>query len=73
MNIQDIKTELRIVLNFINSWEKLPLKYRDHKLQWEYKKARECHIIPDLLLIYEIDWWELILLLLRLWTHSEIF
>ncbi len=73
INDQKIKTELRKVLDIINNWEKLPTKYKDHKLQWDYKNARECHIRPDLLLVYEIDNQELILLLLRLWTHSEIF
>ncbi len=57
----------------LQKWEKLDKKYLDHNLKWNYKKARECHIKPDLLLIYEIKNKELSLLLLRLWTHSEIF
>ncbi len=72
-NNQDIVDEFEIVVKLLANWEKLPAKYYDHKLDWEYKKARECHIRPDLLLVYEIDKWELILLLLRLWSHSEIF
>lgn len=54
-------------------WEKLPIKYKDHALKWEYIWARECHIKPDLLLIYKIENWELELLLLRMWSHSDLF
>ncbi len=33
--------------------EILDEKYRDHSLSGNYKGARECHIEPDFLLIYE--------------------
>ena len=33
--------------------EILDEKYRDHSLSGNYKGARECHIEPDCLLIYE--------------------
>lgn len=70
---EKIVLELRKVLTIISNWEKLPDKYLDHKLNWDYKHMRECHIKPDLLLVYKIDKNKLILLLLRLWSHSEIF
>lgn len=34
--------------------DSLPEKYKDHALKGEYKGLRECHIMPDWLLIYEI-------------------
>lgn len=70
---EKIVLELRKVLTIISNWGKLPEKYMDHKLKWDYKDMRECHIKPDLLLVYKIDDNKLILLLLRLWSHSEIF
>ncbi len=65
--------EFEKIVDVLASGEKLPAKYSDHKLKWEHKDLRECHIRPDLLLVYRIDDSELLLLLLRLWSHSEIF
>ncbi len=48
-------------------------KYRDHELTGKYKGARECHVEPDWLLIYEIRDEVLVLMLYRLGTHSELF
>ena len=67
------KEELKKVLNILIKWEKLPEKYKDHSLKWKYIWYRECHIRPDLLLIYKIYNNELILSLFRIWTHSELF
>lgn len=46
-------------------------KYQDHPLQGEWKGFRDCHIKPDLVLIYEID--NDILRLVRLGSHAELF
>jgi len=70
---KNLKKELRKILEKLQYWEKLDIKYKDHKLKWDYFYARECHIRPDLLLIYEIREKNLVLLLLRLWSHSELF
>lgn len=53
----------------------LPLdpKYKDHKLNGNYKDCRECHITPDWLLIYEISEKELILYLTRTGSHSKLY
>ena len=51
----------------------LPQKYKDHCLKGNYKEFRECHIQPDWLLIYKKDKKDLILLLLRTGSHSELF
>jgi mRNA interferase YafQ len=50
----------------------LPVRYQDHALTGEYADCRECHLKPDLLLIYrrlEGD----VLELTRLGSHSELF
>lgn len=50
----------------------LAAKFQDHSLQGDYKNCRECHIRPDLLLVYEkID--KKTLTLIRLGSHSDIF
>jgi mRNA interferase YafQ len=49
----------------------LPEKYVDHSLSGDWKDYRDCHIKPDLVLIYKID--SASLKLARIGTHSELF
>lgn len=53
--------------------EILEPKYRDHKLKGSLRGLRECHIKPDLLLIYSKQEDVLILNALNLDSHSELF
>lgn len=48
-------------------------KYRDHSLSGDYAGFRECHIQPDWLLVYRIDYEGIFLLLSRTGTHSDLF
>jgi mRNA interferase YafQ len=50
----------------------LPDRNRDHQLSGEWRDHRECHLKPDLLLIYRKPD-ELVLQLVRLGSHSELF
>lgn len=49
----------------------LPEKYSDHSLTGDWTGFRECHIKPDILLIYDNSANKLNLV--RLGTHSELF
>jgi len=49
----------------------LPTKFRDHTLKGGYAGCRECHLKPDLLLIYVQTEDEL--RLIRLGSHSDLF
>lgn len=51
--------------------EPLPQPFKDHKLKGVWRDFRECHIEPDLLLIYTITDFEL--RPTRLGTHSQLF
>lgn len=51
----------------------LPAKNHDHALTGDYKGFRECHIIPDWLLIYSRDETVKIVSLTRTGTHSDLF
>lgn len=64
---------LKDVITKLASGETLPEKNRDHALTGNYKGCRECHILPDWLLIYQIENKELILFLTRTGTHSDLF
>ena len=49
-----------------------PDKNRDHALAGEWRDHRECHLKPDLLLIYRKEGQD-VLQLIRLGSHSELF
>lgn len=51
----------------------LPKKYNDHELKWKYTWLRDCHILPDVVLIYQYIDNELILSLVRIWQHNNLF
>lgn len=60
------------VLNCLCNDLALAEKYRDHALTGEWKDFRDCHIKPDLILIY-IKKYDGYLQLVRLGSHSELF
>lgn len=53
--------------------ETLEPRYKDHPLIGNYIGFRECHIKPDLLLVYEIRDGVLELYLAATGSHSELF
>lgn len=61
------------VIKLLAAGKDLPDKNRDHQLSGNFSGCRECHILPDWLLIYEIDGEELILYLTRTGSHSDLF
>ena len=63
----------REVVNKLANDENLEPKYRDHALKGEYIGFRECHLKPDLLLIYQKQDDVLILYCLDIGSHSELF
>ena len=65
--------DFKYVVNELRNQRPLAEKYRDHELMGKYKGFRECHINPDWLLIYRIEYDELILVLARTGTHSDLF
>ncbi|MBQ9619192.1 MAG: type II toxin-antitoxin system YafQ family toxin [Neisseriaceae bacterium] len=46
-------------------------EHHDHDLKGKWKGSRECHVKPDLLLIYEYQ--DEHILLQRIGSHSELF
>lgn len=67
-----VTAEWAEVLSCLCSDSYLPEKYKDHALTGEWKDFRDCHIKPDLILIYtkKNDGF---LQLVRLGSHSELF
>lgn len=64
---------LERVIEILANGDPLPERYKDHVLSGNYKGYRECHITPDWLRVYKIHADELILLLSRTGTHSDLF
>ena len=62
---------LQQVIDILAIPASLPEKNKDHRLKGNYTNKRECHIMPDWLLIYRIE--NNRLLLYRTGTHSDLF
>ena len=60
------------VVTLLAKGEALPEKNRDHSLSGNWIGHRECHVLPDWLLIYRIEDEVLVLTLTRTGTHSDL-
>jgi mRNA interferase YafQ len=69
---RDIDLLISEIVTLLSDDESLPQRNRDHALSGEWSDHRECHIKPDLLLIYRKPD-DLVLQLVRLGSHSELF
>ena len=59
------------VVDLLAAGKTLPEKNRDHALSGDWLGYRECHIMPDWLLIYKVEEDILLLTLTRTGTHSD--
>jgi len=66
----DLQNFIEIIYKLSNGLT-LDIKYKDHQLKGELKEFRECHIKPDLLLVYRIKNNQLELI--DIGSHSELF
>ena len=65
------KNKIYEIMNMIINQILLDPKYKDHKLQGEWKDCRECHIESDWLLIYRLE--KDFVSFERNGTHSDLF
>lgn len=63
--------ELDKITKMLRSKQPLPPKHKDHALKWDYEGYRDCHIKPDLVLVYKIE--NNTLYLSRIGRHKDIF
>ena len=66
-------TLLEDVISVLAMGNALPKQNKDHNLSGRWTGHRECHILPDWLLIYRIEDNVLVLTLARTGTHSDLF
>lgn len=62
---------LRSIVKLLREGKYLPKKFKDHSLSGEWKDHRDCHLKPDLVLIYKVE--EASITLVRLGSHSALF
>ena len=67
----DIDNLLDTVAGLLCAGSALPISNKDHALKGEWKGARDCHLKPDLVLIYRKT--KTAIELTRLGSHSELF
>ena len=65
--------KIKRTVEMLAKGEPLPERFCDHELTGNYAGHRECHVLPDLLLIYRIYKSVLILELVDTGTHSDLF
>lgn len=65
--------EINKVSKTIASGQKLGSRFKDHKLHGGSLGIRECHIKDDLLLIYRKDKENLVLILINIGSHDDLF
>ncbi len=67
----NLDRELLAVVALLMKGQKLPDRLEDHGLSGDWKGHRDCHIKPDLVLIYKAS--KDTLTLIRIGSHSELF
>ena len=69
----DDKEKLKHVLMILINNESLEERHKNHPLIGNYNGSMECHIKPDLLLIYKFNTVLNELQLIRIGSHSQLF
>jgi mRNA interferase YafQ len=67
------REKLEFVIDAIAIEKKLDTKHKNHRLKGELRDYCECHIAPDLLLIYKIEEEENLLILVDIGSHAQLF
>ncbi len=70
---KEVIKEFNVVIKLLSEKKKLSEKYLDHDLSGNYYGYRECHVKPDVLLVYRVNLAEKVLYLARIGSHSELF
>ncbi len=67
---QDVFEE---VVTALAEGKKLKKERKDHQLTGNLRDFRECHLAPDILLVYQIDDGVLVLTLVSVGNHAQLF
>lgn len=64
---------LEQIVGLLAAGKPLEERNKDHALAGDWAGYRECHVLPDWLLIYRVEGDVLVLTLTRTGTHSDLF
>jgi len=70
---QDSDLLKSLINNDLTATGTVPKKYHPHLLSGNWKPHMECHIQPDFLLIWDVDWDNSEVVLVRCGSHAELF
>ena len=70
---QNLRNEIDELILLIAERKTLPATYQDHPLTGDMNDYRECHIQGDLLLVYQLQHERLVLVLIDVGSHSQLF
>ena len=70
---QGYESKVDSIIQRLANNESLEEKYKDHALKGKYQGYRECHIMPNLLLVYKKLDDVLVLVCVDVGSHSEVF
>ena len=66
-----LESEMRQLARLLGTGAPLPEKYKDHPLKGNLKGLRDCHLKPDMVVIYTRS--DAMIELVRVGSHSELF
>jgi len=66
-----VEEMLRTAVGLLREGKTLPQRFNDHPLSGDWKDHRDCHLKPNLVLIYKVS--EVVVTLVRLGSHGELF
>ena len=65
--------KIQSVIRLLCTQGPLPASLHDHPLKGKLTGVRDCHVEPDLILLYRVVHDQLQLICLRLGTHADLF
>ncbi|VAW11707.1 hypothetical protein MNBD_BACTEROID05-1010 [hydrothermal vent metagenome] len=72
-NVSFSEDSFLFVVGELVKGETLDTKHQNHKLRGKFNGCYECHIQPDVLLVYKTDKKKQLIYLLRIGSHSDLF
>ena len=69
----DLLLKVTGVMSLVVAGEPIPPELKPHKLEGEYRDCWECHIRPDLLLVWLPDARAGLVTFVRIGSHAELF
>jgi len=61
------------LLTLLAASDPLPPRYKDHQLKGKLAEYRECHLVFDLLVVYERDDTQKVVTIVATGTHDDLF